>query len=128
MGFAASGASSPTPPPPSPVGPYGGGGGGFYPLRTKQRKKVKELSTLLDESLPKIYAELTGEKTSAAAVARTIAEPFQRESGIDWIALEANARAAGRLLALVAQQRSEAKKRAELEALQRSDEDWFLMN
>lgn len=132
LGFAASSAGSPTPTPtPTPIGPSpGGGGGGFYEFRDSRdkRKKTRELKTLLDESLPEIYAELMEGPKPVVSAARTIAQPFKERDGIDWTALERNVGAVGKLLALVAKQRTAKRQAERREYLARTDEDWFLMN
>jgi hypothetical protein len=94
----------------------------------KYRRPHRELQSLLDESLPEVYAELTQGPRQVAAQVKTIVAPFKQATVIDWAALEKNAQAVGRLLALVAQQRTATRLAAEKQALQRSDENWFLMS
>lgn len=117
-------ASGDAPPPTTPPRRRGGA-----PRRHEPGPKPnRDLKSLLDESLPAVYQELTNGPPQVAAEAREIAKPFKVDSHIDWDALEKRASTVGRLLALVAKQRTDARKKAEQEALKRSDEDWFLMD
>jgi hypothetical protein len=118
-------------PPVTPIGPSTGGGGGgidYQRVKRTHRRPHKELKSLLDEALPEVYAELTQGPKQVATQARAIIEPYRAASTVDWAALESDASAVGRLLALVGAQRSAQRAEAKRAALQAHDENWFLMS
>lgn len=116
---------------PSTTGPFASGGGGgidYQRQRRDHRRPHKELKSLLDEALPEVYAELNSGPKEVAAQARAIVKPFKEGNAVDWAALDANANAVGRLLALVGRARSAAAAASQRAALQAHDENWFLMS